>query len=112
MRSRAIWSGVAIAAVAAIVWSLRSEPQPESIEAAALTMPTLSGAEKTGQRLFGETCAACHGETAGGTDQGPPLIHRIYEPSHHGDAAFHLAVQNGVRAHHWRYGEMMPPGVV
>jgi hypothetical protein len=30
----------------------------------------------------------------------------IYEPSHHADAAFTLAVRRGVRAHHWRFGDM------
>ena len=39
---------------------------------------------------------------------GPPLVHVIYEPSHHGDAAFVLAVRPGVRAHHWPFGNMLP----
>ena len=38
----------------------------------------------------------------------PPLVHRIYEPSHHADAAFQLAVTRGVRAHHWTFGNMPP----
>ena len=29
-------------------------------------------------------------------------------PSHHGDAAFLFAVQRGVAAHHWRFGDMPP----
>lgn len=37
---------------------------------------------------------------------GPPLVHKIYEPSHHGDMSFIMAVRNGVRAHHWRFGDM------
>ncbi len=42
----------------------------------------------------------------------PPLVHRIYAPRHHADFAFHLAVQNGVRAHHWGFGDMPPiPGL-
>ena len=36
----------------------------------------------------------------------PPLVHKIYEPSHHGDAAFLLAAKQGVRAHHWKFGNM------
>lgn len=43
-----------------------------------------------------------------GTEQGPPLVHRIYEPGHHADAAFHMAVRAGVRQHHWRFGNMPP----
>ena len=38
----------------------------------------------------------------------PPLVHVIYEPSHHGDRAFLLAAQNGVRGHHWPFGNMPP----
>ena len=50
----------------------------------------------------------CHGRHATGSDQGPPLVHRIYEPNHHADIAFRLAVRNGVRAHHWPFGNMAP----
>ena len=57
-------------------------------------------------KAYDRRCASCHGANASGTTKGPPLAHRIYEPSHHGDAAFHLAVRNGVAAHHWRFGNM------
>ena len=30
------------------------------------------------------------------------------EPGHHGDGSFHQAVARGVRAHHWRFGDMPP----
>jgi len=50
----------------------------------------------------------CHGDRATGTDNGPPLVHGVYEPGHHADAAFQLAVTRGVRAHHWRFGDMAP----
>lgn len=65
-----------------------------------------------GEQLFGARCAACHGIRGAGSPQGPPLVHPVYEPSHHADAAFHRAVQVGVRAHHWRFGDMRPvPGL-
>ena len=65
-----------------------------------------------GAALFASHCAACHGAGAVGTDQGPPLVHRIYEPGHHGDEAFYRAVSEGVRGHHWPFGDMAPvPGV-
>ncbi len=65
-----------------------------------------------GEVLYDERCASCHGVDLKGTEQGPPFLHRIYEPSHHGDASFQLAVRNGVRAHHWKFGDMKPvPGV-
>ena len=67
---------------------------------------------RLGQRLFIGHCAECHGVSAQGTEQGPPLIHRIYEPSHHADIAFYRAIALGVHQHHWEFGDMAPvPGV-
>lgn len=64
---------------------------------------------RIGQRAFEAKCAKCHGSNAGGKNGvAPPLVHRIYEPGHHGDMAFVIAAQNGVRAHHWRFGDMPP----
>ena len=59
-----------------------------------------------GETKFNALCARCHGPQGSGTTQGPPLVHKIYEPNHHGDAAFHRAALNGVRAHHWQFGDM------
>ena len=61
-----------------------------------------------GKTLFEQNCSVCHGPAGDGTTQGPPLVHIIYEPNHHADAAFVLAARNGVRAHHWRFGDMAP----
>lgn len=61
-----------------------------------------------GRRVYDASCASCHGEAALGTDSGPPLVHVIYEPGHHADAAFLLATIRGVRAHHWGFGDMPP----
>lgn len=61
---------------------------------------------QSGEAKFRSNCARCHGEAGAGTNQGPPLVHKIYEPSHHGDPAFQRAVANGVRAHHWQFGDM------
>ena len=62
----------------------------------------------SGEALFNTHCATCHGPSAVGTDQGPSLLWRIYAPGHHSDDSFYLAVQQGVRAHHWRFGNMLP----
>jgi mono/diheme cytochrome c family protein len=59
-----------------------------------------------GATAFAANCASCHGEFARGTDVGPPLVHPYYVPSHQADAAFRFAVQRGVAAHHWRFGDM------
>jgi mono/diheme cytochrome c family protein len=65
-----------------------------------------------GKSLFARSCAQCHGADLRGTKQGPPLMHRIYEPSHHGDVAFQIAVKYGSRQHHWNFGDMKPvPGL-
>jgi mono/diheme cytochrome c family protein len=59
-----------------------------------------------GEELYRRHCAECHGERGVGTDVGPPFLHRVYEPAHHADAAFHIAVMRGVVPHHWRFGPM------
>lgn len=60
-----------------------------------------------GQRIFDAKCADCHGANAAGQKGvAPPLVHKTYEPSHHSDMAFIMAAKNGVRAHHWNFGNM------
>ena len=71
-------------------------------------VPTLAGQAAAGERVFERACVACHGSNAAGGPGGPPLVHRIYEPGHHADGAFLLAVRNGVRQHHWKFGSMPP----
>ena len=67
---------------------------------------------ESGAQLFASRCAGCHGPSASGSDKGPPLVHQIYEPGHHTDAAFYQAVRQGVKSHHWSFGNMMPiPGI-
>lgn len=61
-----------------------------------------------GKALFEANCAKCHGQDLQGTREGPALAHAIYRPGHHADLSFHLAVKNGVRAHHWNFGDMAP----
>ena len=74
----------------------------------AVQIPTeLSEIAMIGKRGFDTKCSSCHGENAVGKNGvAPPLIHKIYEPSHHGDESFQRAVAMGVRAHHWKFGNM------
>jgi len=97
-----------VALVALAVWYSQRPAADASgkIDLATLAIPDLTEDQTTGKMLFDGNCAACHGENAAGSDQGPPLVHRIYEPGHHGDMAFALAAAQGVRAHHWRFGNM------
>lgn len=68
---------------------------------------SFSDKAKVGQVGFNAKCAACHGVNAAGKDGvAPPLVHKIYEPSHHGDESFQRAAALGVRAHHWPFGNM------
>ena len=75
--------------------------------AEVLLPKTLSQSAQIGKRAFGAKCVACHGiNAAGQVGVAPPLVHKIYEPSHHGDESFQRAVSLGVRAHHWPFGNM------
>ena len=104
---------VVIAVAAVLVWRFALKPEPMETAAGAplvqVTVPELTGDAVAGETLFNENCATCHGRNAAGQDgKAPPLVHVIYEPNHHGDAAFHLAAARGVRAHHWPFGDMPP----
>lgn len=72
---------------------------PESVPAEVLA---------SGQELYQQNCAECHGVDLRGTDKGPSHLSILYEPSHHADGAFLSAVVRGVRAHHWNFGDMPP----
>jgi mono/diheme cytochrome c family protein len=61
---------------------------------------------RDGEQKFNANCSACHGIGGIGTTHGPPFLHKVYEPNHHGDAAFQRAAANGVKAHHWQFGDM------
>ena len=68
----------------------------------------LSPMATKGQVVFNTSCASCHGVNAAGGIGGPPLIHNIYNPGHHANKCFTNAVRNGVRQHHWKFGDMPP----
>lgn len=85
-------------------------PHTENLAMVEPNIPAdLSDKAKSGKVAFDLKCASCHGENAAG-QQGvaPPLIHKIYEPSHHADESFQRAVKLGVRSHHWSFGDMAP----
>ncbi len=80
--------------------------------AASFALAVASGNAQTvvrdGGALFNSKCSKCHGLKGVGTDKGPPLAHKIYEPNHHADMSFYWAAERGVRAHHWGFGDMPP----
>ena len=77
---------------------------------AEVSLPAeLSANAQIGKRAFEAKCAQCHGANAAGQNGiAPPLVHKIYEPNHHADMAFVMAAKNGVRSHHWNFGDMPP----
>lgn len=105
MTRKGVIAVIALAAMCAGLLALFLQPTRN----AASIQPGADVDLVLGERLFSENCAVCHGQEAAGTAQsGPPLVHKIYEPSHHADGAFYLAVSKGVRAHHWPFGDMPP----
>ena len=90
---------IVLAALAAACSSPLTENQPLPGD-----QPTL----ELGGELYLAHCAECHGADLRGSDRGPSHLSEVYVPSHHGDAAFSLAVLRGVRQHHWRFGDMPP----
>ncbi|MCZ6631139.1 MAG: cytochrome c [Actinobacteria bacterium] len=61
-----------------------------------------------GGELYKASCAECHGSDLRGTDRGPSHLSILYQPGHHGDGAFQIAVLIGSTAHHWDFGPMPP----
>lgn len=116
MNRRLLSGGAVLSALLIAGWAIFirepaqiATPPEENGEAlVAVTLPAdFSETEQMGAQAFEAKCAACHGVNAAGRDgMGPPLVHVIYEPSHHGDQAFRLAAMNGVRGHHWPFGNM------
>jgi mono/diheme cytochrome c family protein len=119
MNHKYLLIGACAVAVTAAYSLLRPEPtqhvpqlaSPEVSALVEIQMPQIEGNAVIGQHIFESACAACHGSNAVGVEgAGPPLIHVIYEPSHHADESFQRAVAMGVRSHHWRFGDMPPVG--
>ena len=92
--------------------STPSPPTPSTSTPTAEPTPTatpearFSGTD--GRSLYGQACAVCHGQNLEGTNAGPTFLNRIYAPWHHADISFIFAVERGVRAHHWNFGNMAP----
>lgn len=89
-------------------------PDPVVSEESAETVlrATIPSELLRGEQAFESNCVACHGTRGLGTGSGPPLVHIVYESAHHADIAFVMAIERGVRAHHWGFGDMPPvPGL-
>jgi mono/diheme cytochrome c family protein len=98
--SQVMWMSVFVVALGAAPACSQGESQPQN------TAEAVPAELRIGEQKFVANCSACHGVGGVGTKQGPPLVHKIYEPNHHGDAAFQRAAANGVQSHHWEFGNM------
>lgn len=113
MRNILALAGLVVVVGAAVLWWQSTKgpavPGDGGPLVADVVVPELSAAALAGRDVFDAKCATCHGPNAAGRDgKGPPLVHKIYEPSHHADMSFLMAVERGVRGHHWPFGDMQP----
>jgi cytochrome c len=109
MNRARIFAGLAVLVVTGLGWmAFGSGDRPAMTANAGVTVPELSGTAAEGAGLFTQYCLACHGENAAGSDKGPTLLHKYYEPNHHPDQAFLVAALYGARQHHWKFGNMKP----
>lgn len=109
MKKPIVLAGLAIAlGVAYWLWPSPPHPITTGKRLVDVALPaTFTANEVLGKNKFEAHCASCHGINAAGQEGvAPPLVHIIYEPNHHGDESFHRAAALGVRAHHWRFGDM------
>jgi len=103
-------AAISLIVLGAVLWP-QFAPKPVAVPMAlpeGFIVPTFTAEQQLGQNNFTKYCAACHGDYGLGTDSGPTFMHRVYEPNHHGDGAFYNAALNGIRAHHWKFGDMPP----
>lgn len=98
------------AVVSYVGWALWNYLDRDADAVIVVALPPLSAVAEAGRTAYDRLCAQCHGVHGGGSTTGPALVHPVYRPVHHADVAFKLAVRRGVRAHHWRFGDMPPQG--
>ncbi len=99
------WSSIAIGVAIALIVTACSNATNNGVTGISVQDPQLV---TQGANLYQASCAECHGSDVRGTDRGPSFLSDVYEPGHHSDVAFLLAVQRGSAAHHWKFGDMLP----
>lgn len=118
---RSAWAGVAALACLALLLATAcrsGDTEPLAPVPTVAASPTAGAAAPpatpsrfsgvNGRALYGQACSACHGAALQGTNAGPTFLSRIYAPGHHADISFMFAVERGVQAHHWTFGNMPP----
>ncbi len=100
--SRMLWVSLIILVLSVTPACSQNGVEPQS----AGTVGAAPAELRDGEQKFNANCSRCHGMGGVGTTQGPAFLHKVYEPNHHGDPAFQRAAANGVKAHHWQFGDM------
>lgn len=103
MKRFVILTLVVVAAVGA-TWRLSAQ----FLDPASIAQPAATPEINRGKMSYQAFCQECHGVNGAGSDKGPPFLHKVYHQGHHGDRSFYLAVKNGAKAHHWKFGDMKP----
>ena len=89
--------------------TLTAQPAPALDTAVPPATSTATApAVPDGAAVYQQHCAECHGVDLRGTDKGPSQLSIVYEPNHHGDYAYRVAIREGTREHHWWFGDMPP----
>ncbi|MEE9320275.1 MAG: cytochrome c [Granulosicoccus sp.] len=102
-----IITGIAILLVGVYLLLTFNDRGDDEISIVETTLPVFDESYAQGQSLYQSNCSTCHGAALGGKKGlGPPFVHGYYKPSHHADIAFYRAINMGVTAHHWQFGNM------
>ncbi len=105
--SRLVIAFVVITVIVGIsMFVVRITNRPVIQATITVNVPNFSRQGREGLGLFGIYCASCHGENAAGTPFGPALVDKLYGISNHDDNRFRHVIVNGVKAHHWKFGDM------
>ncbi len=102
-----ILSALIIVAIA-LAWIQSDSQASATVDPTAVKLPKMTPALNMGKTTYDAFCAVCHGKNTAGTDKGPTFLDRVYHPGHHGDVAFYVAPIKGAKAHHWKFGDMLP----
>ena len=88
------WSRRVAGVLAAVVVASACSTAGGDVDAPTDAEPT-ADLVAAGEPLYQASCAQCHGTDLRGTSLGPSHLSIVYEPNHHGDAAFVLAAKPG-----------------
>jgi mono/diheme cytochrome c family protein len=108
IRKNVVWIVIGVLAIVMVVAAVAFGGNSTDPDAGTGIPVQDSDSVTAGEPLYQASCASCHGTDLRGTDLGPSHLSIVYEPNHHGDAAFVLAAYNGVPQHHWAFGDMEP----